>query len=180
MGQDVRKLVYDGVPSENICATDLKKEFWVIGHDLFRDESTLKTSFIEADVLDPDSALRDVDGQFNIAYTASFFHLFDWNTQVRAAKRVVQLLKPEPGSLIIGRQGGKVEAGDFSQIKKELTSYWHNEDSWVKLWTEVGNQTNSRWQVEATLGEEVDSPKQMKTRLVPDGVRYLTFAVRRL
>jgi hypothetical protein len=179
MGQDTRKIVSDGVPSENTFASDIKKEFWGFGYDLFLDKSSLQTKFIEADIFDAASGLQQLDGKIDVVYASSFFHLFDWDGQVKAAKRVVQLLKPSAGSLILGRQGGKTEPGDFAHLKKELTSYWHNADSWAKLWEKVGEETGTKWQVEAVLGEE-DLSKKMKSNLVPAGTRFLTFTVRRI
>lgn len=179
MGQDIRKLVHDGAPSENTSGSDLKKNFWDISFDLFVDKDTLKTKFIEADVLDPESGLKELDGTIDIVNAASFFHLWDWEGQVKAAKRIVQLLKAEPGVMLVGRQGGQVNAGDFSHISKEHTAYWHSPESWTKLWKQVGDETNTNWDVNASLGEE-DLSKRMKTKLVPVGTRFMTFVIRRL
>jgi SAM-dependent methyltransferase len=180
MGQDIRKLAYDGAPQENMYGSDLKKEFWDIGYNLFLDQSQLKAKFIEADVFDADSALKELDGKLNIVHAASFFHLWDWDEQVQAAKRVVRLLKAEPGVMIFGRQGGMPEAGKISHlVQKELNSYWHNPESWAKLWKQVGDETDSQWEVVAALGEE-DLTKRMNAKIVPAGTRFMTFSIRRL
>ncbi|CAO2651828.1 Nn.00g001110.m01.CDS01 [Neocucurbitaria sp. VM-36] len=179
MGQDIRKIVSDGAPSEHTHASDLKQDFWDFGYDLFVDKSTLKTTFIQADIMDADSKLNELNGKINIVYASSFFHLFDWEGQIKVAKRVIELLKAESGSLILGRQGGKPVAGDFSHVKKDMTSYWHNVESWTKLWEQVGQETGTEWKVEAALGEE-DLSKKMKTNLVPAGTRFLSFTVRRM
>jgi SAM-dependent methyltransferase len=180
MGQDVRKLVHDGAPSENTYASDLKKNFWDSGYDMFLDKSTLQTTFMEADIFDADSQLKQVEGKMDIVNAASFFHLFDWDDQVKAAKRTVQLLKPVPGSLIIGRQGAKANfAGSEAHVQKEKTAFWHNVESWKKLWEHVGQETGTEWKVDAILGEE-DLSKRMKTKLVPAGARFMTFVIRRV
>ncbi|KAL1798332.1 hypothetical protein ACET3X_002369 [Alternaria dauci] len=166
MGQDIRKLVHDGAPSEHTYASDLKKNFWDIGYDMFLDRSTLQTRFVEADIFDADSELKQMDGKMDMVNAASFFHLFDWNQQVEAAKRVVQLLRPVSGSLVVGRQGGKPEAGSFAHVMKEMTAFWHNPESWAKMWKQVGDETGTDWKVQAVLGEE-DLSKRMKTSLVP-------------
>jgi hypothetical protein len=98
---------------------------------------------------------------------------------VKAAKRAVQLLKPVSGSLIVGRQGGKPEAGSFAHVMKEMTAFWHNPESWAKMWKQVGDETGTDWEVQAVLGEE-DLSKRMKTSLVPAGTRFMTFTIRRL
>jgi hypothetical protein len=179
MGQDIRILAYDGAMPENMYASDLKKEFWDIGYDLFLDRARLKSKFIEADIFDDDSALKELDGKLNIVHAASFFHLWDWDEQVKAAKRVVGLLKAEPGAMVFGRQGGMPEAGKISQAKKELNSYWHNPESWARLWKQVGDETGSEWEVTSSLGEE-DLTKRMNAKIVPAGTRFLTFTIRRL
>ena len=97
MAQDIRKLVNDGAPSENTYASDVKKDFWDWGYHLFLDKETLKTCFFEADIFNAESELKQLDGKIDVVNAASFFHLFDWDGQVKAAKRVVQLLKPVSG-----------------------------------------------------------------------------------
>lgn len=179
MGQDIRKLVHDGAPSKNTHAADLKKNFWEFGYEMFLDKSSLKTTFVEADIFDPDSELKQLDGKISIVNAASFFHLWDWDDQVKAAKRVMKLFKSAPGDLIIGRQGAKPEAGTFAHLSKDQTAFWHNPESWSRLWKQVGDETGTKWNVGATLGEE-DLSRKMKSQLVPVGTRFMTFVVRRV
>jgi len=182
MGQDMRALVAAGVPSQNIYASDLKKEFWDIGHDLFLDRDTLKTKFIEADIFDEDSELKQLDGKLSIVLAQSFFHLFSWDDQVKAAKRVIKLLKREPGVMVFGRQGAMVDAGCFEHANIAQAVYWHNVESWKRLWNQVGEETGSEWRVEAELGEE-DLSKRMgmgEMKLIPKGSRFMTFTIRRV
>ena len=102
MGQDLRKLVHDGAPSKNTFASDLKTDFWDFGYEMFLDKSRLQTRFVQADIFDADSQLKELDGKMDIINAASFFHLFGRDEQIKVAKRVVQLLKPEV-SLLEGR-----------------------------------------------------------------------------
>lgn len=179
MGQDIRKLVHDGAPSENTYASDLKQVFWDLGFGMFLDKSSLKTKFLEADIFDDDSQLKQLDGKIDIINAASFFHLFDLEGQIKAARRVARLLRPVPNSLIVGRQGGKPEAGSFSHLMKGMNAYWHNAESWKEMWEQVGRETGMEFHVEAVLGEE-DLSKRMKTNLVPAGTRFMTFTIRRV
>jgi SAM-dependent methyltransferase len=179
MGQDIRKLVHDGAPSENTFGSDLKGDFWGIGYDMFRDKATLKTKFIQADVFDAESNLKQLDGKISLVNAASFFHLFDYKSQVKAAKRVVQLLKDEPGVMVFGRQGGQFEAGSLAHLSIQHAAYWHSPESWEELWRLVGEETGTKWEVKASLGEE-DLSKRMNTNIVPDGTRFMTFTVRRI
>ncbi|EOA90459.1 hypothetical protein ACJQWK_08078 [Exserohilum turcicum] len=179
MGQDIRKLVRDGAPSGNTYASDLKRDFWDFGYDMFLDRSTLQTEFVQADIFDPDSQLKQLDGTVDIVNAASFFHLFDWDGQVKAAKRVAQLLKPVPNSVIIGRQGGQPQAGKIAHLMKDVNAFWHNVESWKDMWKKVGEETGTEWTVEAKLGEE-DLSKRMKTQLIPPATGFMTFVIRRV
>lgn len=179
LGQDLRKLAYDGAPSENMYASDIDKSFWTFGYDLFLDRATLKSIFLEADIFDPESQLKQLDGKIDIVNATSFFHLFDYDGQVKAAKRVVQLLKPNSGSTIIGRQGGQLEAGNIAHVTKDKSVYWHNPESWAKMWEQVGRETGTEWKAESLFDSE-DLSTRMKTNIIPASTRLMRFTIRRV
>ena len=182
MGQDIRKLVHDGAPSENIYASDLKGQFWDIGYDMFLDKSSLKTSFIEADVLDENSGLQQLTGKLDIVHAASFFHLFDWDGQVAAAKNVVGLLNPASDSLILGRQAGRADAGEFTaQVEQTKSRFWHNPESWAKLWKQVGDETGTNWRVQAEFDESVELKAQRRgmADFIPRDTKFMRFVIRK-
>ncbi|EJD05460.1 uncharacterized protein FOMMEDRAFT_165874, partial [Fomitiporia mediterranea MF3/22] len=53
-GNDTRKVIADGYPVENVIASDLKKEFWEIGHKLFKsDPGSFPVPCIQGDIFDP-------------------------------------------------------------------------------------------------------------------------------
>ena len=183
VGQDIRKLVYDGAPSENTYGSDLEKEFTNIGYDLFLDRSTLKTTFITANVFDSASDLSQLDGQIDIVHVASFFHLFDWDHQLQAAKRIIALLKAEPGSMVIGRQTGTLVSGEAGKkSESDKARFMHNADSFVKLWEQAGEETGTKWETQASLAEEDLGRKYSAAvqAMLPLGMRSLTFTIRRL
>ena len=181
MGQDIRKLVYDGAPSENTYASDLKTQFWDMGYELFLDKSSLKTTFVEADIFDDKSGLQELAGKFDIVHAASFFHLFDWDGQIAAAKRVVELMNPESNALIIGRQAGRAEAGDFTaQVEQTKSRYWHNPASWTKLWEQVGAETGTQWKVEADFDDKADMlRKNGMSDFIPKDTKFMRFVIRK-
>lgn len=76
VAQDIRKMVYDGAPSQNLYACDLKGQFLDLEYDLFKDKATPKTHCIAADVFAPGSALDEVDGKIDAIYAASFFRTY--------------------------------------------------------------------------------------------------------
>jgi hypothetical protein len=162
--------------------SDLKGGFVDIGYDLFHDRATLKTTFIEADIFDPESKLKPLEGTVDIVHASSFFHLFDWDDQVNAAKRVVQLLKAQPGSMVVGRQIGHVDAhAVVHRFLSGKTLFRHNVESFAKFWKQVGDETNTSWEVDAKLDDENLADKfGAKHEEVPDGTRWLMYSVRRV
>nr|XP_001395631.2 hypothetical protein ANI_1_1890104 [Aspergillus niger CBS 513.88] len=81
-GQDIRRLVYDGAPAENIFGLDKEEEFIELGFDLFRDRATLKSTFLVDDFLKPSAKLVQLAGHIHIINSGYFLHLWDWNGQV--------------------------------------------------------------------------------------------------
>lgn len=80
----------------------------------FRNAAILRVPFTAADVFDPDCPLKAYNGTFDIIHAASFFHLFSWDRQVQVIVDVfVPLLKPAPGSLVVGWQIGTPKGGDY-------------------------------------------------------------------
>jgi hypothetical protein len=157
----LRALAAAGAPSENLYATDLRRDFWELGYELFKDRETLKSRFIEADVLADDDAaagegegLKALDGKIDIIYAGSFLHLFDYAGQSKVCERIVRLLKPVKGSVVAGRQVGYVVAGErVHRTNYREKMFRHNEESFKKMWEEVGEKTGSKWKVEVELKE---------------------------
>ncbi|KAF9565192.1 hypothetical protein CPC08DRAFT_630136 [Agrocybe pediades] len=129
-GNDIRKAVLDGWPAENIVASDLRREFWDIGHELFK--STPKSypvNFVQGNIFD-DAFLSFGSGQseavplntittltplihrVSAIHTSSLFHLFSENDQLALARRLAALLLPEKGSIIFGQHGARPFKGD--------------------------------------------------------------------
>lgn len=53
-GQDIRKLIYDGAPSDNIVGVDTEPGFIDLGDELFGDRETLQARFYTGDVFAED------------------------------------------------------------------------------------------------------------------------------
>jgi hypothetical protein len=208
-GQEVRKLVctchptlsfsfhtphriaqaYDGAPPENLYGTDLRQEFIDLGYDLFQDRETLKSTFIAADAFDPQSPLKQLNGRMSIVYAGSFFHLFDWDGQFAMAKRVVELLKPEPGGMLLGRQVGNFNPGEYVRDGQdgEKRRWRHDPRTWKEMWELVGKETGTKWDVHVEMedwkfakGElGIVGTKLLEQRGEP-GTGILRFVVRKL
>ncbi|KAK0619515.1 hypothetical protein B0T14DRAFT_537291 [Immersiella caudata] len=139
-GQVIRQLIFDG------------PGFLDLGYDLFRDRSEEKSraTYIAGDMLREDDApLDELTGKIDIIYAAFFFHLFEREGQLKAAKRMVRFLRAgNPDVMIFGRNGGpKVEGWE---------KYVLNEEEWGKLWDEVGEATGTKWRTEMEREEGDD------------------------
>ncbi|KAL9002048.1 MAG: hypothetical protein Q9188_005005 [Gyalolechia gomerana] len=204
LAQDLRKLVFDGVPSENLYGLDVEKGFIDLGYDLFQDRATLKSQFLVEDLLRTDHGEgSDIDGD-NLPGTAStlstpaliplaslysrvsiiaansIFHLYNYSDQLRLAKRVLQLLSPEPGSLILGRQVGSSPPGEYSALDNRGTRYSHDIASFRSFWDQVAEEIGDgcKFRVEAVLDdEELGDNKNQEQSWSGPNIRTLRFGV---
>ena len=150
MGQDLRRLAVDGAPTANMYATDILGEFWEIGYDLFRDRDSIKAQFLQADILDADSALKALHGKMDVVYVGSVLHLFGWAKQLEIARQLVRLSKV--GTAIIGCQVGCKDGGEAPNKMGRDPSFFHNVESWRKMWRIVEEDTGTHWTVQASVG----------------------------
>ncbi|KAL8719434.1 MAG: hypothetical protein Q9225_003557 [Loekoesia sp. 1 TL-2023] len=177
-GQDVRKLVSDGAPSQNIYGADLYGEFMELGYELFRDRKTLKSTFFPTDILNErDLLLKGLDGEMDVVYLGLFLHHFDFETCVKVCVRISKLLKPQPGSLVMGVQVGSL-VGDTKPIPIPSGGIlWrHDVESFQRVWEEVGAITGTKWKVEGRLVKA----KGFGEKWQIEGTRRLGFEVLRL
>jgi len=149
-GQELRKLAADGAPTDRLYGADLRPEFFDLGYKLFRDQGTLKSKFLAADIFDPASPLAELDGKIDIIYAGSFLHLFGYDQQVAVCKRMVKLLRDREGSVVLGRQGGNLVSGEHAH-RRGGTVFRHNAESFRKMWEEVGEATGTKWRVELEM-----------------------------
>ena len=137
----------DGVSTHNMYATDISVELWDLGFDLFRDKDKLEATFIQADFLDSKSDLQRLNGLTDIIIACQFLHLFDWERQVVGMKRIVELSRP--GSVLIGYQRAQVEAQELPRPWGAM--YFHNEETFRKMWCRVEDETGTKWRVNVSL-----------------------------
>jgi SAM-dependent methyltransferase len=171
-GQTTRRLVADGAPSENIYGCDLQSSFIDLGYKLFNDRDKLRTKFLVADIFDPSSPLKDLQGSVDMVYTGSFFHLWGLQGQREVSKAVALLLRPTSGSMIVGRQMGAVDAHE--KTSDTGTMFRHNADSFKKLWKEIGDDLCITFKVEARL-EDLN-----RDHFKGDDSKRIYFSVRRV
>ena len=120
-----------------------------MGYRIFQDKGTLKSKFIAANITDPNSPLLELDGKIDIIYAGAFLHLFSYEGHIKVCKRLVRLLRDKKDSLILGRQVGNLDAGDYIQkTNKGGNMYRHNSEGFKKMWQEVGQATGTKWRVD--------------------------------
>ncbi|KAJ3710936.1 hypothetical protein C8R42DRAFT_596483 [Lentinula raphanica] len=161
-GQDARKAVRDGYPVQNILASDLRAEFWSLGHELFRsDDNSFPAAFIQGDIfdksfLDPTAlppkethaetnipplksltSLNPLRGYLSACYCGNLFHLFDEDAQRQLAKALAGLLSPEPGSMIFGAHLALAKKGMMKTTGIDGFMFCHSPDSWKELWQSI-------------------------------------------
>ncbi|RYC63478.1 hypothetical protein CHU98_g2757, partial [Xylaria longipes] len=186
VGQVLRKLAFDGVDSSRLYGTDVEPRFLDIGYDLFRDRDKFKGRFVVGDILrqqdqnqnqnqnqnqsqnqsqnrgeedeeDDNDALSALDAKMTFIHATSFFHLFTWDDQVRAATRMVRLLHPgRPDVMLFGRQVGTTLPRDNGKAGSDKV-YLHNADSWQRLWDEVGRRTGTTWRTTMEPTEKIET-----------------------
>lgn len=179
--QNIRKLVYDGVPSENLYASDLEQSFLDLSYDLFKDSDTMKAHLFVANAIGEDAALDKMQGKVDFIYAGAFFHLFGWDDQVKICKRIIKTLKPQKGSLVFGRQTGNVKGLETPATpvvgKDPPMIYRHSLDSFTELWDLAGRETGTKWK---TSGKLDQAPGRNAVHWSEPGLRRLTFEVERV
>ena len=153
LGQDLRKLRYDGAQIQRTYAVEFVQGLINSGFDLFMDSNQSKGNLIAGDALkdDPSQWLETfgVEDGFNIVHVGALFHLFDWNDQLIIARNLTSLTRKRENAVIFGwqfaaRNSGLVSLGP----DKEAQIYGHNEESMKLFWKEVGEATGTKWSLQ--------------------------------
>lgn len=178
LGQDVRKLIYDGVPPSRLYGSDIEQNFIDTGYNMFLDEDKLpRDHFLcPADVFeDPtENKLGILKDKVNILNASAVFHLFDQARQIDVARCCMRLLSKTPGSrsLVLGSHVGNinpVETGVYAGGKK----FRHNEKTWKELWEAICKEPEfcnkvQKLEVKSSLDSQ-NWMSQVIKAAVPDG-----------
>ncbi|KAF3057258.1 hypothetical protein GL218_06082 [Daldinia childiae] len=176
-GQDLRRLVFDGVPSKRLVGLDIERSLLELGYDLFLDRETLKSQFVIANILEAQGKTWESleERGFDVIHCSAVFHLFTLDKQIIAAKHIARLVKK--GGIIIGRQMGSVKPGDFPALTKGTFCYRHDVSTFDAMWKKVGEATQTRWNVEGIVDMVNISPNNY---LEGEDSRRLLFTVTRI
>ncbi|CAG8372191.1 unnamed protein product [Penicillium salamii] len=178
-GQDIRKLVFDGAPSDNLMGVDLHAGFHKLGYELFGDKESLKARFQAQSIFD-DDFLPELQGKIDIIYMGAFLHLFEPVQQKVIMRKVSNLSRDQKGSLVFGRHAGAEEAG---QIGGNVGSQWYvygHSDSTIR---ELFNgSVEGEWEVNSQLmpfaQKEID--EKNRSGRFGEKVRMMFFSASRL
>ena len=147
-------------------AVDLEPGFFPLSEALFLDKDRLPARFFGADVFQEDDPLwKDLRGSADIIHASSFFHLFGLPKQQFIARLISNLIKPVPGTLVLGLQlAAADEAGDIPVLNEEEPTYCHTPATMQALWDGAGRESTLH---EANLAWVVE----LKERAVPKGMK---------
>lgn len=122
-------------------ASDIESEFWNLSCDLYRDKEKMQAEFTEADIFAPE-ALKLLEGRIDVVLVSHFLHLWNWDKQIEAAKKLISLTKP--GAWIVGCQigsyWGKEVPFNIGGKESGITMFLHNVETTKRFWKQVGNE----------------------------------------
>ncbi|PWY66736.1 hypothetical protein BO70DRAFT_390581 [Aspergillus heteromorphus CBS 117.55] len=171
-GQDLRKLIVDGVSPSQIAGLDLAPAFNTLGYKLFRDDvprdgrPALQFDFYPRDILDDTADWTPIAKRFDVIHTAHFLHIWDWDTQVKVACRLVSFLKPQAGNSIVGTllatEGEEGAEGKVLERFDRKGQYFrHDLSSFDRFWGVVGESVGIKLGVQASFAK-IDLPEDLK------------------
>ncbi|KAK9720078.1 hypothetical protein K7432_004371 [Basidiobolus ranarum] len=136
-GADLRKLIIDGFPGNNLVGLDISSEFIELGYDLFKDRDG-PMKFIVADILSEEWSDKVADLEFDVIYLGSFLHLFTREEQDKILSRVCQLLKPN--GVLFGRNLGStsMDAPSFHSEHLDKDMFLPTADMFTKSLSDLG------------------------------------------
>jgi len=179
-GQELRKLAFDGVPPRAMYGMDLERTFLELGFELFLDRTKMADATFVAGNLLEDISFPELEGKIDIMQANSLLHLFTWDEQIIVTSKLVTFMKNKPGSIMLGRHVGAVNAGEYRGLGEGTTTYRHNVESFQRLWEEVGRKTGSKWKVDVRLDmKDIVTGVNLGQKWMEAGTRRLHFVVMR-
>ena len=139
-----------GVDPKLLYALDLSAQFLDLGFECFRDADRLvKDNFIAADFFsDDDPRVKALRGGVAVLHTGAFLHLFTLEKATAAARRMIEIGRPQKGTLILGRVLGRRDAAHVMYRGSQRSlMYRHNWGSLKKMWEDAAQQTGTKWDI---------------------------------
>ncbi|PYH80495.1 hypothetical protein BO82DRAFT_286451 [Aspergillus uvarum CBS 121591] len=167
LGQDIRRLVYDGAPQDNIIGLDLHRGFIDLGFELFNDRNTLRSAFVVQDFFERSQIPQSQASRIRIINSGYFMHLWDWDGQIKVAKHMISLLSLEEDGIVTGMHFGSKQTGVWEKVPADNDPiFLHDPVSFKSLWQQVGSETETKLDVWSSIEQDEDH-----MRLDPNGLR---------
>ena len=177
-GQDIRKAFVDGAKPTQLVGLDFVPEFNTLGYELFRDSDKFSFEFQTRDILDDTADWSSLLSRFDFIHMTSFLHIWNWDKQVKAASRVASFSKL--GTVIIGSGLGSTESGEFPNLEGYGTNYRQSEQSFERLWAEVGKKSGTNWKVQSTFKKLEATKMNSDQKWAEPNMGVLAFEVTRV
>ncbi|KAI5917884.1 hypothetical protein F4810DRAFT_694364 [Camillea tinctor] len=175
LGQDIRKLVADGVPSQNIYGAEIESPFIDLGYELWRDKDTLQAHLMQADALTLENSLRDLQGTIDYVHLGMVLHVFDRPKQILLLENCMRFLNTDKqGAMILGEAVGDVEG-----LQTSAGYFMHNDLTLRQLCTEISERTGQQLECHVTLDEGMSMP-DAERKCGVNRSRRLAFEIRLL
>lgn len=190
VGQDLRKLLFDGAPIDSLFGSDIFPAYESVGQALFKDGETFKNRFIAGDLFDPspESVLTQTGGTWDVIVIIMFLHVFNWEDQVKACGRILDLLSTKPGSTLIGAQTATTKPGEqilfppFVKSGEHKSVFRQSRETFVQMWEGVGKDKGiplKVWAEYEAAQPKGDGEKKDEKFFTGDEQRRLFFVVER-
>ncbi|KAE8406592.1 hypothetical protein BDV37DRAFT_58451 [Aspergillus pseudonomiae] len=165
MGTDIRKLVLDGLPPENILGLDLESRYFDVGRTLYNEDlATTKLRFQQADLVDPSfpSKHAHLHNKFHLVHSANVIHLFGVAEQEIFFRNLIHLVAP--GGMIWGRQVGLADDLGVGHHQLEGKGARFTIDEFRKLVLRAGGwgETEARYEAQFVKYREIRAAHQYK------------------
>ena len=186
LGQDIRKLIYDGVSPSQLCGVDKYSQFFDVGNALFGDKDNTEAIFKTGDLLaDEDPLWSDTTHQWDIVISCQLLHAFDLRTQERVVRRMLSLAKGT-GSWLFGVLAGDLDAHEVPVLPPlvpegcKVTRYIHNVETLRNLFERICEEDGVSAKVIISVQEDPDSTYTKELRsgyFTTANARILSYSV---
>lgn len=172
-------LAADGVSTDRMYALDHSMELWELGYKLFLDRDKMEATFVHASIFGDADRLQPIaqDSPFDVIIACQFLHLFSFEEQLSALRRIVAWTRP--GSVIMGYQRGQPVAREYEKPWGRM--FFHNLESFGGMWTLVESDTGTKWAIEKDLVDlEAWGLEKEDTEWMPPDCKGLNFVCTRV
>ena len=118
-------------------------------------------------------------GNIDILHASAFFHLFTRPKQLLAMQKMISILRPVAGSVVVGASLGSEKPGEHDLAPGGPRSFRHNPESFAELWNEASLPSGSQWKVEGSLDTVGVAGNEHMPWAEPN-IRRIVFTVTRL